>query len=198
MSRILDEDFLTIEELNQNGLWPREFSSVSGLIPYIKRLGQNVEGIEIGTEKGESAYTILTQCQNVSKLYTIDHYEPWTNWNGEVPQESQDKYKVIAEKNLSEFGDRVSTVEVSTNLFATVDGFFEESMDFIFIDGDPSEEQIIKDLETFYPFLKPKGLLCGHNIQFKTVFNGVKKFRDDNKIRQPLNKSTNGTYFWYK
>lgn len=191
-----DEDFKTIRQLMEEGPWPPEYNSVAGLLPYIRRQGENIQGIEVGTERGESAYLILEKCKNVSKLYTIDHYQQYNNWNGFVPKSAQKKFEEIAEANLEKFNDRVKIVKLPSITAAS--GFEPESMDFIYIDGDSSEEMTYTDLKNYYPLLKINGLFCGHNYQFQTVNEGLKRFREEYKIRIPLQRSSNGTYFWVK
>lgn len=192
-----DTDFLTIEEQKTSIGWPPEYCSSIGLIPYIKRLGDKIVGLEIGTEKGESAYVILDRCPNVRKLYTIDHYKRWINWNGTVPEDIQKKFKAIADKNLAPFERRVKQlVGSSPEMLSALYG--PDTFDFVYIDGSPSKFDTMSDLKVAWSLLKKKGLLMGHNYQFGEVNEAVHKFRKDEKISSPINKSTNGTYFWYK
>jgi len=193
-----DQDFKTIEHHRDLGIWSPDHYSSIGLAPYIKRLGNDIEGIEIGTGKGESAYLLLDRCPNIKKLYTIDPFSQWDNWNGTDTQEDQDRFKEIAHNNLLKFGSRVEILELSSAVCIAEDGFDQESMDFIFIDGDPSTESTMFDLANYYRLLKVKGMFAGHNFQFKTVYDAVQEFRKKYNINIPIQKSTNGTYFWYK
>ena len=51
---LTDDDFKTIKELGD--AYPQEWISNKGLVPYIKRQGENLKGIEIGTCRAESTY----------------------------------------------------------------------------------------------------------------------------------------------
>ena len=65
-----ESDFQTISEKE----WPLDHTSTKGLYPYIKRLGDDIVGIEIGTSCAESTYLLLEKCPNIKKIYTIDPY----------------------------------------------------------------------------------------------------------------------------
>ena len=195
----VETDLMTIEELKADGLWPQEWTSISGLIPYIKRQGPDLVGLEIGVARGESSYTILEKCPNVKKLYGIDPYKAFDDWVGHIDQAHNDKTKEIAIKNLSEFGDRfVSVFGLDSKTVAMDDGFFQESLDFIFIDGDHSYEGALFDMESFYPLVKKGGLFSGHDYNLPTVQKALVEFRNKNKIRIPINNSSNSVWFWSK
>ena len=103
-----DDDFKTIKELGDK--WPYDWVSVRGLAPYIKRLGEKVVGLEIGTCRAESTAFLLDKCPNIIKLYTIDPYKAYNDWNGEINQNIIDKFMMVAEENLKQYGDRVQMV----------------------------------------------------------------------------------------
>ena len=91
-----DEDFMTIKELGDK--WPYDWVSTRGLAPYIKRLGDNVTGIEIGTCRAESTAYLLEKCPNIDRIITIDPYKAYDDWVGEITQETVDRFREIAIK----------------------------------------------------------------------------------------------------
>lgn len=196
---LTDEDFMTIEELGNK--WPYEWVSTRGLAPYIKRLDDNVVGLEIGTCRAESTAYLLDKCPNIIKLYTIDPYKAYEDWNGEITQDVLDMFLVIAQKNLKSFGDRVEMIrETSLNAAKKISEEFDEpKFDFIFIDGDHSYEATLADCKAYYPLLKSGGFFCGHDYQsLEDVKKAVDDFRVENKITAPINLSLNSAFFWYK
>lgn len=196
---LTDEDFKTIKELGDN--WPYEWVSTKGLAPYVKRLGDNVVGLEIGTCRGESTAYLLDKCPNILKLYTIDPYKAYNDWNGEITQESVDKFMKVAKKNLKQYGNRVemireTSVDAATKIASITD---KAEFDFIFIDGDHSYDATLADCEAYYPLLKNGGLFCGHDYNsIDAVNRAVNDFRTKNNIKAPLTVSLNSTFFWYK
>lgn len=196
---LTDEDFMTISELGDK--WPYDWVSVKGLAPYIKRLGEDLVGLEIGTCRAESTAFLLEKCPNILKLYTIDPYKEYNDWNGEITQKVIDKFMMIAQENLKQYGDRVQMIrETSSKAAKKIKTITKkEEFDFIFVDGDHSYEATYADCEAYYPLLKKGGLFCGHDYSsIEAVNRAVNTFRENNNITSPINLSTNSTFFWYK
>jgi len=194
-----DTDFMTIEEIKKETTWPYDWLSVKGIAPYIKRMkGDNITGVEIGTCRAESTAYLLEECPNIKKLYTLDPFAEFTDWVGTIKQEIQDKWKAIAEKNLAPYGDRVEMLQIYSADAVNFDGFFAESLDFVFIDGDHSYEGVLADLQGFYPFLRKGGIFAGHDYQMTSVRNALLQFRSDAKITIPINRVDNQAWFWHK
>jgi len=190
-----DDDFRTITELGDK--WPYDWVSVKGLSPYIKRLGEKVTGIEIGTCRAESTVFLLEKCPNITKITTVDPYKAYNDWNGEINQNVIDKFMMIAQENLKPYGKRAIMVR-ETSIDAA-SKFKNESVDFIFVDGDHSYDATLADCETYYPKLKKGGFFCGHDYSsIEAVNRAVNDFRTKNGITAPINLSLNSTFFWYK
>lgn len=199
---LTNEDFMTIEELGDK--WPYDWVSTRGLAPYIKRLDEKLVGLEIGTCRAESTAYLLEKCPNVIKLYTIDPYKGYQDWNGEITQEVVDKFRTVAQKNLKQYGDRVQMIrETSSDAVSKIRTILNSQddtpFDFIFIDGDHSYEATFADCEAYYPLLKKGGMFCGHDYQsLDSVKNAVDDFRTKMKITAPVNLTLNSSFFWYK
>lgn len=194
-----EEDFMTIAELGDK--WPYDWVSVKGLSPYIKRLGEKVVGVEIGTCRAESTAFLLDKCPNIIKLYTIDPYKTYKDWNGEINQEIIDKFMMIAQENLKQYDERVQMIrETSADAAKKIKKITKKAeFDFIFIDGDHAYDATLADCEAYYPLLKKGGFFCGHDYNsIDTVNRAVNDFRTNNNITSPINLSTNSTFFWYK
>jgi predicted O-methyltransferase YrrM len=201
---LTETDFMTVDELKSASKWPIEWTSTKGLVPYIKRQGDNLVGLEIGTCRAESTYDILSRCDNVLKLYTIDPYKAYEDWAGELNQEVIDKFLMIAEENLKSFGERVqmireTSLDAASKIKTILNSQDDTPFDFIFVDGDHSYEATLADCEAYYPLLKKGGIFCGHDYSaLESVHRAVDDFREKNKITAPINLTTNSSFFWYK
>lgn len=192
---LTDDDFKTIEELGD--AYPQEWISNKGLVPYIKRHGDNLKGIEIGTCRGESTAYFLEKCPNIDLLTTIDPYKGYQDWNGEITQETVDRFMEVAKKNLKKYGKRVKMLRAES--VAAADKFEDESVDFIFVDGDHSYDATLADCKAYYPKLKKGGIFCGHDYQtLEDVKRSIDDFRTEYKITAPINLSLNSAFFWNK
>ncbi len=188
---------LTISELNKLNKWPYDWTSIRGILPYIKRLPGKITGLEIGTCRAESTILMIEACDNIEKLYTIDAWKEFQDWNGKISQGICDKDKAIAFQNNAEHGqNKIEILDGHSYDFASK--FADESLDFIFIDGDHSYEGALRDMNLFYPKLKDRGLWICHDWHLDSVNKAAMEFRRSNKISIPIMKSDNSTFFWYK
>lgn len=192
-----DPEFFTVEQLKEVNLWPYTFLSAYGMLPYIKRMrSEEVIGAEVGVLKGENVYTLLTECPKISKIYGIDHYEAHTDYDNDRTKEDMEKYEKIAEKNLKSFGDRYELIREKSKKAAYK--IKKESLDFVLIDGDHTYEGIKADLKSYYSLLKSGGYMFVHDYNVKSVMDAIKSFKNEQKIRIPLNMSKNFVCFWIK
>lgn len=124
---------------------------------------------EIGTWRGDFAAVILEHRQP-QRLYLVD---PWEHRaEGEYEQASyggrmeggQQALEAMHQSVLDRFGTEIASGQVqvlrrrSTDAAAT---FADESLDWVYIDGDHSYEGVKADLEAYYRTVKSGGLLAG-------------------------------------
>lgn len=192
-----DPEYFTIDELKQTGLWPYTFLSAYGMIPYINRMrSESVVGAEVGVLKGENIATLLDSCEKISKIFGIDVYECHTDYDVMRTQEDMEKYERVAEQNLASYSDRYELIKADS-----VEGakrLESNSLDFVLIDADHSVEGIRRDLEAYYPLVKSGGYVFIHDCNARSVMDGIKKYREENRIRLPIQTSKNFVCFWVK
>ena len=77
---------------------------------------------------------------------------------------------------------------------ASVEQFPDESLDFIFIDGNHSYEFVITDLERWYPKVKPYGIFAGHDSNTEGVQKALSEFCPKHRVKniRPLKNTA-----WY-
>lgn len=187
------EEEKTIAQKKEDGDWPPEWISTKFLVPYIKRLGKEINVLEIGTGKGESAYYLLETCPNIKFLSTFDPYVEYQDWNGVIDQATLDIHKKVALENLKDTVADLYTEKFERNKQGD---FFV--VDVLFIDGDHAFDAVLNDLNQAYQYVRVGGIVAVHDTNLRTVLDAVYKFRDDNKIRSTINMVANSTLFWYK
>ena len=123
---------------------------------------KEITGIEIGTGGGSLPSSMLTLCENVKNLITIDPYTHRDNVEYEAswPQERLDETKDMARKRLSVYEKRVLMLHMGSDEAFEI---IEDNVDFVWIDGDHIGEQVERDLR-FEKFVKPGGLIGGHDF----------------------------------
>jgi len=165
-------------------MWPDLALPAWGILPYLKRLPEPVSGILVGVGKGENAH-VLSNNLNIKELWGIDPYVPYRDIDTDRTQEDVDNYLKTMEKNLEGYN------------FGLVSGtgLSDDTYDFLMID---TQKTVAEDLELFYPKLRKGGYVWGGLNNLLVVMDGLRTFRDKNKVRVPINHSKNFVWFWRK
>lgn len=129
------------------------------------------KGVEIGTFKGDFAKIILDSWDGT--LYMVD---PWKDLDDDYNHGLTD-FK--SGGNVC-FNDTMNSIDgyehrafmlrgLSNQLY---DLFEDESLDFIYIDGNHKYDYVVEDINLWYPKVKRGGLVMGHDY---LLFNGTKE-----------------------
>lgn len=168
-----------------------------GLINLIQSLGkEKLIGLEIGCSLGHTTTHLLYSFSNL-KLYGIDPYIEYTDWNGNyLSSEHHIENLEIFNRNISPFENRhILYREKSDDV---VEKFEDEFLDFIFIDGLHEYDQVLKDCRNYYSKVKSGGIFSGHDY---TVIPGVNRavIEFAQEIKIPKISSTNvDVWYWIK
>lgn len=189
-------DFMTITQLIEIDAWPHSYLPGLDFVPYIKRLGERVTGIEVGVAKGETSAYLLENCPNLERLYGVDPYLPYEDWCRYIDEKEINLQEQIAIDNVKPYKDRFMFMKMISE--EAIKSFANNSVDYVFVDGDHSYEQTLADLNMYYPLIRSGGILFGHDIQLDSVRKAIEKFREDNNIRIPINVVRNNAWFWTK
>jgi predicted O-methyltransferase YrrM len=164
-----------------------------GLVEPISKLsGKKLIGVEIGVCLGVTTESLLNNIPNIGKIYAVDNYPTFVDWNGgDMNAERQELMKQYAKTLLTPFGDRVEFCYESSIEFGKT--LKEESLDFVFIDGDHSEEASYNDFWMYYPLVKKGGIFAGHDIVLESVKNSLKGYLGEN-FSKVITVSNNAWY----
>lgn len=125
----------------------------SDLPEYFKSLGYTI-GAEIGVYKGE--FTELL-CKAGLYVYAID---PWAAYSEQPSQKREDFLYGHAQRQLKKYPNcniiRKSSMEA-------VKDFKDESLDFVYIDGDHSFKAIACDIAEWEKKVRKGGIVSGHD-----------------------------------
>jgi predicted O-methyltransferase YrrM len=149
--------------------------------------------LEIGCDIGDSSQMLL-ECNQTLKLYTIDPYDDYVDWNGNNLNDRQNLYEHVRER-FEPYGDRFKLYRLTSD--DAVDEFEKEFFDFIFIDGLHTYEQLSKDCANYYSKLKPGAIFAGHDY---TTIEGVNRAVNEfaAKHNKEILQGDCDTWFWIK
>ena len=151
------------------------------------------EGAEIGVAFGAHSRRILDGT-NIKKLWGIDPYFPNLFCNFHTQNEADIFYYWVLDKMLI-FGDRYKLLRDFANKAKLQ--FKNESLDFIFIDGDHSYEGVRDDLNNWVSKVRTGGLVCGDD--YNTIWPGVPRAVNEfiSKNSYALNFACNNRVWWF-
>jgi hypothetical protein len=135
---------------------------------------------EIGTWRGDFAEHILDS-RRPRALHLID---PWEHrledayegaMFGGASREGQKTMDSIYESVLDRFGSAIELGQVHVHRSRSVEAaasFDDESLDWVYIDGDHTYEGVRADLEAYHRAIKPGGFLAGDDYGQRGWWDG--------------------------
>lgn len=123
-----------------------------------------VKGIEIGVLNGETTQFLLSIDGKIN-LTGIDPIIP------DSMESSLIGNLEIIKSNTEIYGDRFNFIQDYS--FKVVDSFEDDSIDFIFIDGDHTFDAVEQDFSLYFPKVKKNGLIFMHDSR---MFRGGANF----------------------
>ena len=150
---------------------------------------------EIGVDRGDFSRQILTKCAP-DRLHLID---PWENCVGahyakDAVITGQDEMDNRADHVARAFADEIAQGVVtihrdySQNAATQIE---DESLDWVYIDGDHSYKGARRDLDLYFPKVKPDGFILGHDYTNHETYRNsnygvveaVNDFYEANKVQ---------------
>ena len=111
---------------------------------------------DIGAHWGHSTSALLEATKDFNgTVYAIDK---WDN------REDYLKFAGVIEHYRDISGIEFPVTMKMSSLEA-VKKFADESLDVVYLDADHRYTEFVKDLNAWYPKVKPKGLFCGHDCE---------------------------------
>ena len=134
---------------------PREFEISRRLIKNDAKVG-----VEIGVFKGQFSKAILENWPGT--LYMVD---PWRPLGDEYLDSSNHALHATAYQEtmnaIHGFEDRAFMIRALSN--QAVHLFADNSLDYVYIDGNHAYDWVKEDLEIWWPKLKSGGIMAGHD-----------------------------------
>lgn len=163
-----------VHNMRQNEQW----QGLNDLCVYIKNKlpSSNLNIIEIGSYCGASTEIFATHFPNS----TINSVDPWEMYvedcssydltqQGLELKEAEQIFDKLILKYSNIIKNKTSSVEFSKTIK-------EETVDFIYIDGNHQYSSVIEDLRTWYPKIKKNGMMCGHDLGWGSVASALVEF----------------------
>jgi len=134
-------------------------------------------GVEVGTFEGYNAVNILKYC-SLDKLYCIDPYKPYIDIVGGLSDFSSESWDSIYQRVKERVVNRADVIRKPS--LEAVNYFPDNSLDFVYLDGDHSREYVLKEIKAWFPKVKVDGILGGHDCRENGVLGAVTEWNYNN------------------
>ena len=139
-------------------------------------------GVEVGTDHGQYAQQLLEGIPGL-KLCCVDPWTPYTEGNQVHDEKEMEEIYQEALRRTEKY--KCSLVRMTSMQAVTT--FQDNSLDFVFVDGNHDYEHCKEDLREWYKKVKPGGIIAGHDYKVDPINNygvieAVNEFVEENNI----------------
>jgi cephalosporin hydroxylase len=153
--------------------------------------------VEIGCWQGRSSSFLATELANSGKKFDFYCVDTWSG-SEEHLNEASDHYNPLIEQEdwlYNRFMDNMQTLQeyftpIRKESIEAAKDFEDNSLDFVFIDASHDYDNVMADLEAWYPKMKKceccghsESILTGHDFPFDGVAKAVMDFCFKNKLQ---------------
>lgn len=139
---------------------PMDLAHLDVLINKYKK--ENILVYEIGAWTGASTCCLASAIKPLNgRLVSIDNFEGSNDLQNKITKRMDVRQSLDRNLKRFEVDDIVEVVIANSNDYVLQ--VPDESIDFLFIDGDHRYSQVKKDLDNWLPKMKPNGIICGHD-----------------------------------
>lgn len=126
----------------------------------VQRFNSGSHFVEIGAWKGKSAAFMAVEIANSNKKIKFDCIDTWSDEGFAEQYRGQDIFTVF-NNNMAPVADYVNAIRLDS--VAASAQYEDNSLDFVFIDGDHSYAGCKRDILAYLPKMKPNSILAGHD-----------------------------------
>lgn len=120
---------------------------------------------EVGCKEGRTTEYLLSAFED-SFVYAIDPFENIANEGESYADWDFDEIRADFLRRTKDYRGRYQLLEM-TSLAAASCVIADKSLDLVFIDAAHDYENVHADIEAWYPKVKPRGFICGHDWNHK-------------------------------
>lgn len=158
-------------------------------------------GAEIGVFEGHTSAVLLRELPNL-QLWMVDRWQAprpgdryWQDpYMRQVPQQQMDLARQSAHR-ATEFARDRRTVLIAEQA-AAAESVADASLDFVFLDADHSLEGTREAIDTWWPKVRPDGIVAGHDLDYPG-FPGVRQAVEEQAQRRGLSWERAPDFVWY-
>jgi len=139
----------------------------------VKNAKDNSHFVEIGACQGMSSAFMVIEIINSKKNINFDIIDLWKDEN----------YFHLFKENMKNVMDKITVRKMDSVAASLL--YEDNSLDFVFVDGDHTYEGVSGDLNGWYPKIKTGGIFAGHDYyhpKFPGISKAVNEFFGNKKL----------------
>lgn len=133
----------------------------------LAEMGLNI-GAEIGVEAGIYSKMLCDANPDRIDLYSIDAWTAYKGYRDHVSQDKLDDIKARAQERLSGYITAGKCQLIKGFSTEVVKQFKDESLDFVYIDGNHEYQQTVNDIAEWHKKVRVGGIVAGHDYILRT------------------------------
>lgn len=115
-------------------------------------------GVEVGVAHGKYSKIIMENNPQLKRMYGVDPYEPHRGYRDYTHRTTFEALESDAHKALDQYENYIFIKKYSHEASQEFD---DESLDFVYLDGDHCFEAVVADIASWLPKVKKGGILFG-------------------------------------
>ena len=158
-------------------------------------------GVEIGVYKGHMSARLLSADETLT-LYMVDPWaaggDSYLTTDDKIARASQaehDEHMAQAVERVAWFGDRAKVLRMTSEQASRQ--FLDGSLDFVFIDGDHSLEGVRLDIACWWPKVRSRGVLSGHDYRSERNYGVVQAVHEFGAANGIAELRLGGNFTWF-
>lgn len=151
----------------------------------------NLVGAEIGIGEGIHASFFLSEL-NIDFVYLIDPHTVYKDERLMLKLEIIRGWEKKAHARLDKHKHKIKWIKEKS---ADATRFIaDNSLDFVYIDGNHTYESVAEDIFLYYPKVKKGGLLSGHDYDYESVRQAVDEFVSKENLKLHIEDMGHGQF----
>ena len=140
----------------------------------------NLVGAEIGIGEGRHASFFLLEL-DIDFVFLIDPHTAYKDERLIRKLEIIKEWEKKAHIRLDRYEHKIKWMKEKS--VDAAKHIANNSLDFVYIDGNHTYESVAEDIFSYYPKVKKGGLLSGHDYEYKSVKKAVDEFVSKQKLK---------------
>lgn len=158
-------------------------------------------GCEVGVHAGETSFSLLSKLPKIKEYHAVDPWESYEKYNGTQYRKPGHKRLKTWSEVMQNFIDLTAPFKDKVFMYRAtsveaVKEFDDKYFDWVFIDANHDYPYIKENLELWYPKVKDRGILSGHDYGNKKG-PGIKIAVDEFVSKRKLHVIPDCYVWWY-